>query len=88
MRATPQPDRYLCATYEAVAHMHNALDLRSSRTSTSRSLMIGHFALSTADTSAIIDFILDVEVRHLAQRLGPIGAIDQIADNVDVLADP
>jgi hypothetical protein len=38
--------------------------------------------------SAIIDAIDDEGIRDLVKRIGIIGAIDQITDNVDVLSNP
>ena len=37
---------------------------------------------------AIIDVITDQEVRELIERVGLIGSVDQITDNVDVLSGP
>jgi hypothetical protein len=83
-------ERHLCAAYEAVAHMHNALGITEPLAEhvsffhdrPFRVIHGGRFA------TAIIDAIDDSEVQDLVQRVGMIGAIDQITDNVDVLSGP
>lgn len=86
----PERERHLCAAYEAVARMHNALGITEPledyvtffHDRPFRVLHGGRFA------AAIIDVIADDEVRGLVGRVGMIGAVDQITDNVDVLSNP
>ncbi len=89
-RTWQERERHLCAAYEAVAHIHNALritDRLAEHVSffhdrPFRVIHGGRF------TTAIIDAIDDPEVRDLVNRVGMIGAIDQVTDNVDVLSGP
>jgi hypothetical protein len=83
-------ERHLCAAYEAVAHLHNALGITAPlaehvsffHNRPFRVIHGGRFA------SAIVDAITDQEMRDLVTRAGLIGAIDQITDNVDALSFP
>ena len=83
-------ERHLCNAYEAVAHLHNGLGITeplAERVSPfhGRPFQVihgGHFV------TAIINVIEDQAVRDLVTRVGVIGSIDQISDNVDVVSYP
>ncbi|MDQ2654908.1 MAG: DUF4037 domain-containing protein, partial [Chloroflexota bacterium] len=83
-------ERHLCAAYEAVARLHNALRITEPLAEHVSFFHGRPFRVIHGDrfASAISDVIADQEVRNLVQRVGLIGAIDQITDNVDVLSDP
>jgi hypothetical protein len=83
-------ERHLCSAFETVAHMHNALKITAPvdeyvtffHDRPFRVIHGGRFA------EAILAVVADTEVRDLVQRVGLIGAIDQVTDNVDVLTNP
>jgi hypothetical protein len=92
LRATTwqERERHLCAAYEAVAHMHNALGITQPLAEHVSFFHNRPFRVIHGErfASAIIDAIAAPEVRDLVQRDGLIGSIDQIIDNVDVLSGP
>lgn len=81
-------EEHLCAAYEIVARRHNALGItvpladRVSRFHDRPFRVIhgDHFA------AAIVDAIDDADIKALVRRVGLIGSVDQITDNVDVLS--
>ena len=83
-------ERHLCAAYEAVAHMHNALGITEALAEHVSFFHDRPFRVIHGErfASALVDAIADPEVRGLVHRAGLIGAIDQVTDNVDVLSNP
>lgn len=83
-------ERHLCTAYEAVAHMHNALGITAPLAEHVSFFHNRPFRVIHGErfSTAIVDVIADAEVRDLVQRIGMIGSIDQITDNVDVLTNP
>lgn len=83
-------ERHLCAAYEAIAHMHNALGITAPLAEHVSFFHNRPFRVIHGErfVSAIFAAIADQDVQNLVDRAGMIGAIDQITDNVDVLTDP
>jgi uncharacterized protein DUF4037 len=83
-------ERHLCAAYEAVAHMHNALRITAPLTEHVSFFHDRPFRVIHGErfATALIDIIADQDVQNLVNRAGLIGGIDQITDNVDVLSGP
>lgn len=83
-------ERHLCAAYERVAAMHNALGITDPLPTTpgpffTRPFQVIHLHGRFAE--AIRDQIEEPEVQRIAAR-GLIGSIDQWSDNTDVCSDP
>jgi hypothetical protein len=84
-------ERRLSTAYMAVARMHNALDITPpldadvSPYYSRPYLTLYARRFAEALLAAITD---DEEVRQIMASVGPIGAIDQFADSVDLLARP
>lgn len=80
-------EQHLCAAFEVVARMHNAVGLfatldtgtMSFHTRPYRVLGAGRFA------KAVSDEICDESLRRIYATVGPIGSIDQFADSTDLL---
>ncbi len=80
-------EKHMCAAYEHVARMHNALaitqpvaaQLRTFHTRPYLVIAAGMFA------KAIGDAIQDDEVRNIRAGAGPIGSVDQFVDNTNAL---
>ena len=83
-------ERHLCAAYEVAARLHNALGITAPLAEHVSFFHDRPFRVIHGErfVSAIIDAIDDEGVRDLVERIGMIGAIDQITDNVDVLSNP
>ena len=88
--AWQEREQHLCAAYETVAHMHNALGITKPLAEHVSFFHDRPFRVIHGErfVAAIIDAIADQEVRDLVTRAGMIGAIDQIMDNVDALSTP
>ena len=83
-------ERHLCAAYEAVAHLHNALGITAPLAEHVSFFHGRPFRVIHGErfASALIDAVTGCDVLELVARAGMIGAIDQITDNVDVLSNP
>lgn len=83
-------ERYLCAAFAAVAHRHNALGVTAPLAEYVSFFHNRPFRVIHGErfASALSDAITDPAVQDLVHRVGLIGAIDQITDNVDILSDP
>lgn len=86
--AWQEREAYLCAAYEKVAAMHNALQLTEPQPE-----KVSHFfgrpfkVIGGSFVTALLARISDPEMMHMVQnRL--IGSIDQFSDNTDLLSDP
>jgi hypothetical protein len=83
----PGREGHLCAAYEAVARMHNAMGIfarldgrtMSFHQRPYRVLEAGRFA------KAVSDEIRDPQLRKIYESVGPIGSIDQFADSTILL---
>lgn len=80
-------ENHLCAAYEAVARMHNAIGLFPTLDPGAmkfyerpyRVLGAGRFA------KAVSDEIRDERLRKIHETVGPVGSIDQFADSTNLL---
>jgi hypothetical protein len=80
-------ERHLCAAYEAVARIHNALEIGQPLEATVRQFHERPYQVLDAERFAksVSDLITDSELRSIRDDVGPIGAIDQFADNTNLL---
>lgn len=83
-------ERHLCTAYEAVAHLHNRLGITAPLAEHVSFFHNRPFRVIHGErfAAALLDAIEDQEVRALVARVGLIGGIDQVTDNVDVLSNP
>jgi hypothetical protein len=92
LRAESWPEREdaLAAAYEIVAELHNALGITAPLDPRTRSYYSRPFRVIFAERfcAAIVAEIRDAAVRAIIDRTGLIGSVDQVSDNVDVLANP
>lgn len=81
-------EQFLCAAYEKVAAMHNALHITEPLPTEVTSFFGRPFKVIFSDfPGALYARITDPEVKRLAEnRL--IGSIDQFSDSADILSDP
>jgi hypothetical protein len=83
-------EQHLCAAFEVVARMHNAMGLFATldtgsisfHTRPYRVLGAGRFA------KAVSDEMRDEDLRKIYEKIGPIGSIDQFADSTNLLMRP
>jgi hypothetical protein len=80
----------LATTYETVAGLHNTLGITTPLDPRTRTYYSRPFRVLFAERfrEAILAKITDPEVRAIIDRAGVIGSVDQVSDNVDVLANP
>jgi hypothetical protein len=80
----------LAAAYELLAARHNALALTPPLDPATRPYHARPFRVLHAErfVAALLAAIDDPAVRALADRAGPVGSVDQISDNTDVVAWP
>ncbi len=80
-------ERHLCAAYEAVARMHNAMGLfHRLDPGTLRFYNRPYRVLGAARfATAVSDEISDPQMRKIYDTVGPIGSIDQLADSTNLL---
>ena len=92
LRATTwqERERHLCTAYEAVTHLHNRLGITAPLAEHVSFFHNRPFRVIHGErfAAALLDAIDDEAVRGLVTRVGLIGGIDQITDNVDVLSNP
>jgi Domain of unknown function (DUF4037) len=81
---------HLCAAYETVARMQNALGITSPVEARTSHYHDRPFRVIHADrfVLALTDAIATPEVKAIVERVGWMGGIDHITDNVDVLSSP
>ena len=82
-------EKYLAASYEYVAAMHNKLGITEPLSATvssffGRPFLVIHLGGSFAD--AICQFITDPVVKRIAGRK-LLGSLDQFSDSTDILSD-
>ncbi len=85
----PERERHLCAAYEFVAAMHNALGITGPLPATVSPFFDRPFRMIHGEVfaNAICAQIADPAVRRIAaKRL--IGGVDQFSDSTDILSDP
>jgi hypothetical protein len=91
-RATSWQERetFLCAVYEAVAAMHNALGVTPPVDPQVRRYHDRPFRVLHAErfADATVAVITDPDVRGIVRRVGLIGSVDQISDEVETLFQP
>jgi hypothetical protein len=80
----------LAAAYEIVAELHNALGITAPLDPRTRAYYSRPFRVIFAERfcAAIVAEIRDAAVRAIVDYTGLIGSVDQVSDNVDVLANP
>lgn len=83
-------ENHLCAAYETVAGLHNALGVTRLLDATVRGFHDRPYRVLDAErfSSALIESIDDQELRQICSTTGLIGAIDQFADSTDLLDRP
>lgn len=83
-------ERHLSPAYELIAGMQNALVLASEVDPTVRSFHSRPFTVLHAErfSEALAESITDPETRAVIDRVGLVGGIDQISDNVDLKSNP
>ena len=83
-------EKYLCAAYEMVAGLHNALEVTPRLDVKVRSFHDRPYRVLDAErfSSALIESIADQELRQICSTTGLVGAIDQFADSTDLLDRP
>jgi uncharacterized protein DUF4037 len=83
-------ENHLCAAYEIVAGLHNALAVTSRLDAKVRSFHDRPYRVLDAErfSTALIESIDDKELRQICSSTGLIGAIDQFADSTDLLDRP
>ena len=82
-------EKHLCAAYEALAERHNSLGLTAPLPARVAPFWGRPFRVikGEAFTAALLDAITDPAVKTMPFR-SPIGSIDLISDNTDLLEDP
>jgi hypothetical protein len=85
-----EPENHLCAAYEMVAGLHNALELTPKLDAKVRSFHDRPYRVLDAErfSTALIESIEDRELRRLCSTTGLVGAIDQFADSTDLVDRP
>jgi hypothetical protein len=83
-------ENHLCAAYEMVAGLHNALEVTAKLDAKVRSFHDRPYRVLDAErfSSALIKSLEDRELRQICFATGLIGAIDQFADSTDLLDRP
>jgi len=83
-------ENHLCAAYEMVASLHNALAVTPELDAKLRSFHDRPYRVLDAErfSSALVESIDDPELRQICSTTGRIGAIDQFADSTDLLDRP
>ena len=87
----PERDAALTPVYETVASLHNDLGITEPIDPQVRYYHGGrpfHVIHGERFAAGIVETIEYLEVRSLVQRVGLIGSVDQISDNVDVVSNP
>ena len=83
-------ENHLCAAYETVARLHNALEVTPRLDEKVRGFHDRPYRVLDAErfSLALIESIEDLELRQICLTTGLIGAIDQFADSTDLLDRP
>ena len=83
-------ERHLCPAYELVAEMQNGLQLAPEVDPRVRPYHSRPFQVLHAERfcDALAEAIADGEVRAVMDRVGLVGGIDQLSDNVDLKSNP
>ncbi len=81
---------HLCAAYETVAGLHNALNVTPKLDVKVRNFHDRPYRVLDAErfSSALIESIEDPKLRQICSTTGLVGAVDQFADNTDLLDRP
>ncbi|MHB8383426.1 MAG: DUF4037 domain-containing protein [Candidatus Binataceae bacterium] len=80
-------ERHLCAGYEVAARMHNQLGITAPIDANVRRFHDRPYLVIDAERFAkrLIDALTDAELKQIYSVAGPIGGIDQFADNTNLL---
>jgi hypothetical protein len=80
-------EQHLCAAFEVVARMHNAMGLFATLDTGTMSFHERPYRVLGAErfAKAVSDEIRDDSLRKIYATVGPIGSIDQFADSTDLL---
>ncbi|MEA2527616.1 MAG: hypothetical protein QOF73_4843 [Thermomicrobiales bacterium] len=83
-------EEHLCVAYEVVARLQNELGLARPVEGRTSRFHGRPFRVIHGDrfVAALAEAIVDPEVKGIVERVGWVGAIDQMTDNVDVLSSP